>query len=58
VHAQGDDVDTIPGTKRRRYLEDNVAALHIALTSEDLAALDEAGVAHGDRYADMSGVNR
>jgi aryl-alcohol dehydrogenase-like predicted oxidoreductase len=58
VHAQGDDVVPIPGTKRRRYLEDNVAALHIALTSEDLAALDEAGVAHGDRYADMSGVNR
>jgi aryl-alcohol dehydrogenase-like predicted oxidoreductase len=58
VHAQGEDVVPIPGTKRRRYLEDNVAALDIALTPDDLAALDAAGVAHGDRYADMSGVNR
>ncbi|HEX5556862.1 MAG TPA: aldo/keto reductase [Gaiellales bacterium] len=58
VHAQGEDVVPIPGTKRRRYLEDNVAALDIALTVDDLAALEEAGTAHGDRYADMSGVNR
>jgi len=58
VHAQGEDVVPIPGTKRRRYLEDNVAALDIALTGEDLAALEELGSAHGDRYADMSGVNR
>jgi aryl-alcohol dehydrogenase-like predicted oxidoreductase len=58
VHAQGEDVVPIPGTKRRRYLEDNVAALDIALTADDLAALEEAGSAHGDRYADMSGVNR
>jgi aryl-alcohol dehydrogenase-like predicted oxidoreductase len=58
VHAQGEDVVPIPGTKRRRYLEDNVAALDIALTADDLAALEEAGTAHGDRYADMSGVNR
>jgi aryl-alcohol dehydrogenase-like predicted oxidoreductase len=58
VHARGDDVVPIPGTKRRRYLEDNVAALDIALTADELAALEEVGVAHGDRYADMSGVNR
>jgi aryl-alcohol dehydrogenase-like predicted oxidoreductase len=58
VHAQGEDVVPIPGTKRRRYLEENVAALDIALTADDLAALEEVGVAHGDRYADMSGVNR
>jgi aryl-alcohol dehydrogenase-like predicted oxidoreductase len=58
VHAQGEDVVPIPGTKRRRYLEDNVAALDIALTADELGALEEAGVAHGDRYADMSGVNR
>jgi aryl-alcohol dehydrogenase-like predicted oxidoreductase len=58
VHAQGEDVVPIPGTKRRRYLEDNAAALDIALTADDLAALNEAGNAHGDRYADMSGVNR
>ena len=58
VHAQGEDVVPIPGTKRRRYLEDNAAALDIALTNDDLASLEQAGVAHGDRYADMSGVNR
>ena len=58
VHAQGEDVVPIPGTKRRRYLEDNAAALDIALTVDELAALEEVGVAHGDRYADMSGVNR
>jgi aryl-alcohol dehydrogenase-like predicted oxidoreductase len=58
VHAQGQDVVPIPGTKRRRYLEDNAAALDIALTKDDLAALEQVGVARGDRYADMSGVNR
>src|SRR5262249_33115831 len=51
VHAQGQDVVPIPGTKRRRYLEDNVAALDIALTKDDLDSLEQAGVAHGDRYA-------
>ena len=58
VHAQGEDVVPIPGTKRRRYLEDNAAALDIALTQDELASLEQSGVAHGDRYADMSGVNR
>jgi len=58
VHAQGEDVVPIPGTKRRRYLEQNVAALDVALTADDLHGLEEAGVAHGERYADMSGVNR
>ncbi|HEY3764115.1 MAG TPA: aldo/keto reductase [Gaiellales bacterium] len=58
VHARGRDVVPIPGTKRRRYLEQNVAALDVALTADDLHGLDEAGVAHGERYADMSGVNR
>jgi len=57
-HAQGEDVVPIPGTKRRRYLEQNVAALDVALTADDLHGLEEAGVAHGERYADMSGVNR
>src|SRR5215207_2425046 len=36
VHAQGDDVAPIPGTKRRRYLDENLAALDITLTAEDL----------------------
>jgi aryl-alcohol dehydrogenase-like predicted oxidoreductase len=58
VHAQGEDVVPIPGTKRRRFLEDNAAALDITLTDDDLESLERAGVAHGDRYADMSGVNR
>jgi aryl-alcohol dehydrogenase-like predicted oxidoreductase len=55
VLAQGDDVAPIPGTKRRRYLEENVAAVDVALTPEDLARLDGLTPA-GDRYADMSFV--
>jgi aryl-alcohol dehydrogenase-like predicted oxidoreductase len=57
VHAQGRDVAPIPGTKRRSYLEDNVGALSVELTEEDLAALDTVAAAKGDRYADMSPVN-
>ncbi|MFO1075512.1 MAG: aldo/keto reductase [Geminicoccaceae bacterium] len=55
VLAQGDDIVPIPGTKRRRYLEENVAALAVALTAEDLAAIDRAmppGAAAGARYAE------
>ena len=58
---QGEDVVPIPGTKRRKYLEENAAAAEIELTDEDLARIDEAapkGVAAGDRYPDMSSVNR
>jgi aryl-alcohol dehydrogenase-like predicted oxidoreductase len=58
VHAQGSDIVPIPGTKRRSYLEENVAALEVELSDEDLTALDEAGQAQGERYADMSSVNR
>ena len=58
VHAQGRDVAPIPGTKRRTYLEENVAALDVELTEEDLAVLDAVAPAKGDRYADMSPVNR
>jgi aryl-alcohol dehydrogenase-like predicted oxidoreductase len=58
VHAAGRDVAPIPGTKRRRYLEENVAALDVELTEEDLAVLDTVGPAEGERYADMSPVNR
>lgn len=59
--AQGEDVVPIPGTKRVNYLEENVGAVDIELTDEDLRRLDEAfphGVAAGDRYPDMSTVNR
>jgi aryl-alcohol dehydrogenase-like predicted oxidoreductase len=58
VHAAGRDVAPIPGTKRRTYLEENVAALDVDLTEEDLAVLDAVAPAKGDRYADMSPVNR
>jgi aryl-alcohol dehydrogenase-like predicted oxidoreductase len=60
VLAQGDDVVPIPGTKRRSYLEENIAASDIELTADDLARLEEAfpqGVASGDRYADMSTID-
>jgi aryl-alcohol dehydrogenase-like predicted oxidoreductase len=57
VHAQGEDIVPIPGTKRRRYLEENVAALDIELSDEELARLAAAGTARGERYADMSRIN-
>ena len=56
--AQGDDIAPIPGTKRVTYLEENVAAEALELSSEQLAALDAVAAPVGDRYADMSGVNR
>ena len=61
VMAKGRDIVPIPGTKRRAYLEENVAAASLALTREDVARLDEAvppGATAGPRYADMSTVNR
>jgi aryl-alcohol dehydrogenase-like predicted oxidoreductase len=57
VHAQGRDVAPIPGTKRRHYLEENIAALDVALSADDLARLDDVAAARGDRYADMSPLN-
>jgi len=57
VHAQGRDLAPIPGTKRRRYLEENIGALEVALSDDDLARLDDVGAARGDRYADMSPLN-
>ncbi|HWG62112.1 MAG TPA: aldo/keto reductase [Streptosporangiaceae bacterium] len=56
VHSRGEDVVPIPGTKRRPYLEQNLAALDVRLTSGDLAELDEVGQAVGDRYADMTPI--
>jgi aryl-alcohol dehydrogenase-like predicted oxidoreductase len=60
VLAQGDDVVPIPGTKRRSYLEQNVAAAEIDLSDADLRRLDDVFPegAVGDRYPDMSTVNR
>ncbi|MBF4161802.1 aldo/keto reductase [Nocardioides acrostichi] len=60
VLAQGDDVAPIPGTKRVRYLEENVGAHAVRLTDEDLAALERAvprGSVAGDRYGDMSSID-
>ena len=58
---QGDDVVPIPGTKKRSRLDENLGALDVTLSEADLARLDElapVGVAAGDRYPDMSSVNR
>ncbi len=61
VLAQGEDIVPIPGTKRRRYLEQNAEATELELTADDLRRLDEVapvGAAAGDRYPDMSSVGR
>ncbi len=58
VLGKGDDVVPIPGTKRRRYLEENIAAEELDLSNADIAALDALGAAAGDRYANMSNVNK
>ncbi len=53
VLAQGPDIVPIPGTKRRRYLEENAGAVDLKLSSDDLARIAEVaprGVAAGDRY--------
>jgi aryl-alcohol dehydrogenase-like predicted oxidoreductase len=53
--AQGDDIVAIPGTKRRRYLDQNAAAADVVLTPADLAALEQAvprDAAAGERYPD------
>jgi len=63
VLAQGDDIVPIPGTKRRKYLDENVGALAVTLSPADLARIDEViprGSAAGARYAPkaMAAVNR
>jgi aryl-alcohol dehydrogenase-like predicted oxidoreductase len=63
VLAQGDDIVPIPGTKRRAFLDENVGALDVVLSGDDLAAIDAVlpfGAAAGDRYAakPMLAVNR
>jgi aryl-alcohol dehydrogenase-like predicted oxidoreductase len=60
--AQGEDIVPIPGAERRRYLKENVRAVEVRLTSEDLAAIEQVasrGVAAGERYgpAGMAFVN-
>ena len=63
VLAQGDDVVPIPGTKQRKYVEENAGALDVRLSAEDLARIDRAvprGAASGLRYpeAAMAALNR
>jgi aryl-alcohol dehydrogenase-like predicted oxidoreductase len=63
VLAQGEDIVPIPGTKRRKYIEENAAAADVALTVSDLRRLAAAfpkGVAAGDRYqaSSMTSLNR
>jgi len=53
VLAQGQDIVPIPGTKRRKYLEDNVGAVNVQLTPDDVRRIEEvfpSGAAAGDRY--------
>jgi len=61
--AQGSDIIPIPGTKRRKYLEENAGAMQVKLTPEDLQRIDEVaphGAAAGGRYPEsmMAMVNR
>jgi len=63
VLAQGDDIVPIPGTKQRRYLDDNIGALDVQLSEHDLERLDQIlppGAAAGQRYPEqsMAAVNR
>ncbi len=61
--AQGEDIVPIPGTKRRKYLEENAGAADVTLTEEDLSLIEEAmprGSVAGERYGEemMRAVNR
>lgn len=59
--AQGEDIVPIPGTKKRSRLEENLGAIDVTLSANDLSRLDElapAGVAAGDRYASMATIDR
>jgi aryl-alcohol dehydrogenase-like predicted oxidoreductase len=58
ILAQGEGIAPIPGTKRVARLEENVAADSVELTPQQLATLSSLPQPAGDRYADMSAVNR
>jgi aryl-alcohol dehydrogenase-like predicted oxidoreductase len=61
VLHRGDDIVPIPGTKHVKYLEENVAALDITLSDDEMRRIDAIapkGIAAGERYPDMSTVNR
>jgi len=54
---QGKDIVPIPGTKRRKYLDENAGAAALRLDADDLGTLASAGVAAGARYADMGHID-
>jgi aryl-alcohol dehydrogenase-like predicted oxidoreductase len=59
--SRGEDIVPIPGTKRRRYLDENAEAVDVELTDEELERLEQAfpkGAAAGERYPDMSSIDR
>jgi aryl-alcohol dehydrogenase-like predicted oxidoreductase len=61
VLAQGETIVPIPGTTKAKHLQDNLGALAVQLSDDDLQQLDEilpGGAAAGERYPDMSSVNR
>lgn len=61
VLAQGEDIAPIPGTTKLQNLQENLGAVEIELTADDLALIDEiapSGITVGDRYADMSSVSK
>jgi aryl-alcohol dehydrogenase-like predicted oxidoreductase len=62
VIAQGEDIVAIPGTKHVKYLKENIEACEIELSEEDLDRINEVlvaqGLTAGDRYADMSTINK
>ncbi len=54
--AQGEDIITIPGTKRINYLEENIASESVKLTANDLQSIEAimpAGIVSGNRYPEM-----
>lgn len=60
ILAQADNIVPLFGTKRKKYLEENIGAINITLSAEELTQINEAspkGAAVGDRYGDMSGVD-
>jgi aryl-alcohol dehydrogenase-like predicted oxidoreductase len=58
ILAKGDNIAPIPGTTKVKNLEDNVKADALVLSADQLAVLDAVAAPTGDRYADMSGVNK
>ena len=61
TQPQGEDIVPIPGTKRRSYFEENIAAAEIQLSDDDLARIEEAapvGVTAGERYYNMATIDQ